>query len=164
MKLCNNSAAMLIEYTMKTIVVAVDFSNATLGVMEMAIGLAKSFGADLRLLHVIEPEPSYTAYGFTPDEFPAMNAFQEEAKLRATRKLADLLTTVRADIPTATSTLAEGSPLHAILDHVTESGADFVVVGSHGHGVIASLLLGSVAEGLVRKASVPTLVVPAAPE
>ena len=152
------------EDTMKTIVVAVDFSNATRGVLELAIGLAKSFGADLRLFHVIEPEPSYTAYGFTPDEFPAMNAFQEEAKLRATRKLADLLTTVRADVPTATSKLAEGSPLHAILDHVTESGADFVVVGSHGHGVIASLLLGSVAEGLVRKATVPTLVVPAAAE
>ena len=36
-----------------------------------------------------------------------------------------------------------------------------VVLGTHGHGVVASLLLGSVAEGLVRKAAVPTLVVPA---
>jgi nucleotide-binding universal stress UspA family protein len=36
-----------------------------------------------------------------------------------------------------------------------------VVIGSHGHGVIASLLLGSVAEGMVRKAAVPTLIVPA---
>ncbi len=155
---------MLMEETMKTIVVAVDFSNATPGVLEMATRLAKSFGADLRLFHVIEPEPSYTAYGFTPDEFPAMNAFQEEAKRRATRKLEDLLTTVRADVPTATSKLAEGSPLHALLDHVKESAADFVIVGSHGHGVIASLLLGSVAEGMVRKATVPTLVVPAAAE
>lgn len=149
---------------MKNIVVAVDFSNATPGVLEMAICLAKSFGAGLQVFHVIEPEPSYTAYGFTPDEFPAMNAFQEEAKRRATTKLADLLTTVQMDVPTATSQIAEGSPLHSLLDHVKQSGADFVVVGSHGHGVIASLLLGSVAEGLVRKATVPTLVVPAAPE
>lgn len=164
MNLCNALAAMVIEETMKTIVVAVDFSNATHGVLEMATRLAKSFGADLRLFHVIEPEPSYTAYGFTPDEFPAMNAFQEEAKRRAARKLEDLLTTVRADLPAATSKLAEGSPLHALLDHVKESGADFVVLGSHGHGVIASLLLGSVAEGMVRKATVPTLVVPALAE
>lgn len=149
---------------MKQIVVAVDFSNATPGVLEMATRLAKSFGADLELFHVIEPEPSYTAYGFTPDEFPAMNAFQEEAKRRATGKLAELLATVQADVPNATSKLAEGSPLHSLLDHVTESGADFIVVGSHGHGVIASLLLGSVAEGMVRKASVPTLVVPAVAE
>lgn len=149
---------------MKTIVVAVDFSNATPGVLEMATRLAKSFGAGLQLFHVIEPEPSYTAYGFTPDEFPAMNAFQEEAKRRAASKLAELLVAVQVDVPSATSLIAEGSPLHALLDHVKQGGADFVVVGSHGHGVIASLLLGSVAEGLVRKATVPTLVVPAAPE
>ena len=149
---------------MKKIVVAVDFSNATPGVLEMAASLAKSFNAELELFHVIEPEPSYTAYGFTPDEFPAMNAFQEEARRRATRKLADLLATAQTDVPQATSKMAEGSPLHALLNHVKESGADFVVVGSHGHGVIASLLLGSVAEGMVRKAAVPTLIVPAMAE
>ena len=149
---------------MKNIIVAVDFSNATPGVLEMAVGLAQSFGAGLQLLHVVEPEPSYTAYGFTPDEFPAMNAFHEEAKRRATLKLDELLATVRADLPAATSKMAEGSPLYTLLDHVKQSGADFVVVGSHGHGVIASLLLGSVAEGMVRKATVPTLVVPAGAE
>lgn len=155
---------MVTDITMKKIVVAVDFSNATPGVLEMATGLAKTSNAGLELFHVIEPEPSYTAYGFTPDEFPAMNAFQEEAKRRATRKLAELLATVQAEVPHATSQMAEGSPLHSLLDHVRESGADFVVVGSHGHGVIASLLLGSVAEGMVRKATVPTLIVPAVAE
>lgn len=130
----------------------------------MAVRLAKVFEAELQIFHVIEPEPSYTAYGFTPDEFPAMNAFQEEAKRRAAMKLEELLTTVRVDLPRATSHLAEGSPLHGLLEYVKTSGADFVVIGSHGHGVIASLLLGSVAEGMVRKATVPTLVVPATPE
>lgn len=149
---------------MKNIVVAVDFSNATPGVIKMAVSLAKSFGAGLELFHVIEPEPSYTAYGFTPDEFPAMNTFQEEAKRRAGIKLQELLDTVRVEVPAATSLLVQGSPLHALLDRVRESGADFVVAGSHGHGVIASLLLGSVAEGMVRKALVPTLIVPAARE
>lgn len=149
---------------MKIIVVAIDFSNATPGVIEMAVGLAKSFGASLQLFHAIEPEPSYTAYGFTPDEFPAMNVFQAEAKRRAAIKLEELLATVRAEVPKATSHLTEGSPLHALLDYIKQGGADFVVVGAHGHGAIASFLLGSVAEGMVRKARVPTLVVPARPE
>jgi len=48
-----------------------------------------------------------------------------------------------------------------VLDYVKEVGADLVVLGAHGHGAVAALLLGSVAEGLVRKAVVPTLVVPA---
>ena len=146
---------------MKTIVVAVDFSNATPGVLKMASELAKAFGAQLHLFHVVEPEPSYTAYGFTPDEFPALHMYQDEAKRRAVTQLDELLTKVKADLPDATSQIAEGSPLHALLDYVKDSGADFVVLGSHGHGVIASLLLGSVAEGMVRKATVPTLIVPA---
>lgn len=147
---------------MKTIIAAVDFSNATTGVVELAIGLAKSFGAKLELFHAVEPEPGYSAYGFTPDEFPAMTVFQLEAKRRAIAKLEELLATVQVELPSATSHLVEGSPLHTLLDYVKDGGADFIVIGSHGHGVIASLLLGSVAEGMVRKATVPTLVVPAA--
>ena len=149
---------------MKTIVVAVDFSNATAGVLEMASGIAKAFGAKLRLFHVVEPEPSYTAYGFTPDEFPALHAYQEEAKRRAADKLEELLGKVKPELPDAACQIAEGSPLHALLDYIKEVGADFVVLGSHGHGAIASLLLGSVAEGMVRKATVPTLIVPAGRE
>lgn len=149
---------------MKTIVVAVDFSNVTSDVLDMASGLAKAFGARLRLFHVVEPEPSYTAYGFTPDEFPALHAYQEEAKRRAAAKLEELLETVKPGLADAACQIAEGSPLHSLLDYIKEIGADFVVLGSHGHGAIASLLLGSVAEGMVRKATVPTLIVPAAPE
>ncbi len=57
--------------------------------------------------------------------------------------------------------LLEGNPLAAILEFVEEMEDGLVVVGSHGHGVIASVLLGSVAEGVVRKAEIPALVVPA---
>ena len=146
---------------MKTIVAAVDFSNATPGVLEMAGRLAKAFGAQLRLFHAVEPEPSYTAYGFTPDEFPALHAYQEEAKRRAAAKLEEALAKVQPDLPGTSTQIAEGSPLHCLLDYVKESSADMVILGSHGHGVIASLLLGSVAEGMVRKATVPTLIVPA---
>ena len=147
---------------MKTIVAAVDFSNATLGVIEMASSLAKAYGAQLHLLHVIEQEPTYTAYGFTPDEYPVLHEFQEEAKRRAARKLEDLLVTLGGNLPGTSVHLVEDSPLHGILDYVKQTNADLVVLGAHGHGVVVSLLLGSVAEGLVRKAIVPTLIVPAA--
>lgn len=146
---------------MKTIVAAIDFSDATQGVLDMAGSLARAFGANLHLFHAVEPEPSYTAYGFTPDEFPALHAYQTQARERAEQKLKDLLSGVKPSCPGCVATVEEGSPLHMLLAYVESSGADFVVLGSHGHGVIASLLLGSVAEGMVRKASVPTLIVPA---
>jgi nucleotide-binding universal stress UspA family protein len=145
---------------MKTIVAAVDFSDATAGVLGMAVKLAKSFDARLELFHVIELEPSYTAYGFTPDEFPVMREFHTEAKRRAVAKLDEYLAFVRHEVQSVTARLFEGSPLHMLVEHVKKGGVDYVVVGSHGHGVIASLLLGSVAEGLIRKALVPTMVVP----
>jgi len=146
---------------MKTIVAAVDFSNSTAGVLDAAVKIARAFDSSLHLLHVVEPEPSYTAYGFTPDEFPAIHLFQEEARKRATARLQDALNRVATDISGVSVHLAEGSPLHAILDYVHKTGADLVIVGSHGHGAVAALLLGSVAEGMVRKAVVPTLVIPA---
>ena len=149
---------------MKTIIVAVDFSNATPGVLEMAVGMAKAFGAELRLFHAVEPEPSYTAYGFTPEEFPAMHIYQEEARRRAAVKIEELATQVKAELPGVSTKVVEGSPLHSLVDYVKETQPDLVVLGAHGHGVIASLLLGSVAEGMVRKATVPTLIVPAAAE
>lgn len=145
---------------MKTIVAAVDFSDSTPGVLDAAAAQAKAFGASLHLVHVLEPEPAYTAYGFTPDEFPAMHVFQEEARKRATKRLEELA----AKVPGSTPKLIEGSPLHGVLDYVKSVGADLVVLGSHGHGMVASLLLGSVAEGMVRKAVVPTMVVPAGNE
>jgi nucleotide-binding universal stress UspA family protein len=149
---------------MKTIVAAVDFSNATEGVIGMSVSLAKAFGARLHLLHVVEPEPSYTAYGFTPDEFPALHAYQEEAKRRAVLKMEEWIPAQDPALGEVIAKVEEGSPLHVILEKVNELGADLVVLGSHGHGVIASLLLGSVAEGMVRKATVPTLIVPAGSE
>ncbi len=146
---------------MKKILAAIDFSNATQGVVRQAAELAKAFGAELHLLHVIEPEPTYTAYGFSPEEFPAIDTFHGETRSRAEATLRKAAEGVEVRDVSPTIHLADGSPSHVILEKARELGADLVVLGAHGHGVVASLLLGSVAEGMVRKAEVATLVVPA---
>lgn len=146
---------------MKTIIAAVDFSNAMDGVLDMAAKLAAAHQAQLHLLHVMEPEPSYTAYGFTPDEFPALHAYQIEAKRRATEKLTATFEKTKNQYAAATAEVVEGSPTHAILEYAEKAHADLIVAGSHGHTALGALLIGSVAEGLIRKAKVPTLVVPA---
>lgn len=145
---------------MKTIVAALDFSDATPPVVDAASMMARSFGASLHLLHVMEPEPTYSAYGFTPEEFPAIHSFQKEAKTRAERALAAQKEKVTEGVTVHTE-LLEGNPLHELLTYAMKENADLVVLGSHGHGVVASVLLGSVAEGVVRKAEIPALVIPA---
>jgi len=146
---------------MKKILAAIDFSNATKGVVDTASQMAKAFGAELHLLHVIEPEPTYTAYGFLPEEFPAIHTFHEETRTRAQKTLLKAAEGAVVHGLAPATHLGDGNPLHVLEEKVEELGADLVVLGSHGHGVVASLLLGSVAEGMVRKAQVATLVIPA---
>ena len=146
---------------MKTIVAALDFSNATPGVLANAGKLAKAFGAELHLIHIIEPQVPYTAYGFTPEEFPAVPVYDDQIRLRAKAKLEEYRAELGTEIPGVNTQLVDGSPQHATIDYVKQVGADLVIMGAHGHGVMASLLLGSVAEGMVRKAVVPTLIIPA---
>ncbi|MDE0826284.1 MAG: universal stress protein [Akkermansiaceae bacterium] len=145
---------------MKTIVVALDFSDASGPVLEFAAKMAGVFGATLHLVHVVEPEPTYSAYGFTPEEFPAIHVFQKEARSRAESALNEKRKTLSGDLKVETH-LLEGNPKNALLEFGTEVEADVMVLGSHGHGVVASMLLGSVTEGLVRKAEIPVLVIPA---
>lgn len=146
---------------MKKILAAIDFSNTTPGVIKAATDMAKAFGAELHLLHVIEPEPTYTAYGFSPEEFPAIHSFHEDTRKRAQKTLDDVAAEISSSGITPTVYLTNGSPLFELEEKTKELGADLVILGSHGHNVVTSLILGSVAEGMVRKSMVPTLVIPA---
>jgi nucleotide-binding universal stress UspA family protein len=145
---------------MKHIVTALDFSDASDAVLAAAISQAKQHGATLHIVHVLEPEPTYTAYGMTPEEFPAIQVFQQESQKRAELKLNHAMTTAKAELDDVRTELMIGSPLHAIIDYVKQNSSDLVVIGTHGHGAVAALLIGSVAEGLVRKAVCPTMVIP----
>ncbi|MFM2297511.1 MAG: hypothetical protein RL117_1218 [Verrucomicrobiota bacterium] len=147
---------------MKTIVTALDFSDASEKVLSAAIAMAQAQGARLHLVHVLEPTPSYTAYGMTPEEFPAIQVFQQESQSRAEIRLQEAKKTALATISDVHTELMIGSPLHSIAEYLHQKNADLVVIGSHGHGAITALLIGSVAEGLVRKAICPTLVIPCA--
>lgn len=146
---------------MKTIVAGIDFSDASLPVIESATKLAKALGEGLHLVHVVEAEPTYAAYGFTPEEFPAIQEIQKESVERAETKL----TTIAAEsgVVGVETAVLQGQVLHTILEYAREVDADMLVLGSHGHGILGSLLLGSVAEGCVRKAKIPALIIPAHP-
>jgi nucleotide-binding universal stress UspA family protein len=124
--------------------------------------MAKLQDATLHIIHVLEPEPTYTAYGMTPEEFPAIQVFQNESQRRAEARLNDAVTTAKTLLKDVRAELIVGSPLHSIIDYAETQKADLIVIGTHGHGAVAALLIGSVAEGLVRKAICPTLVIPCA--
>lgn len=143
---------------MKRIIAAIDFSDASKPVIEAATKLAGALEEGLHLVHVVEAEPTYAAYGFSPDEFPAMHEIQQESLTRAEKKLAQIASEI--GVKGVQTKVLQGQPLHSILEYAKAENAEMLVLGSHGHGFLGSLLLGSVAEGCVRKAMVPALIVP----
>jgi nucleotide-binding universal stress UspA family protein len=145
---------------MKTILVALDFSDASKSVLEAACSMALAQDAVLHILHVMEPEPSYSAYGMTPEEFPAIQTYRVETQKRAEARVNDAVAEARKLVPDVRAELMVGSPKHCIIEYAKEHAIDLIVIGTHGHGAVAALLIGSVAEGLVRKAFCPTLVIP----
>lgn len=145
---------------MKTILTAIDFSDATPAVLKAAVDMAKVQGATLHIIHVMEPEPSYTAYGMTPEEFPAIQVFQHESQRRAEARINEAVAEAQKELTDVRADLLVGSALHSIIDYAQSHAVELIVIGTHGHGAVAALLIGSVAEGLVRKAICPTLVIP----
>jgi nucleotide-binding universal stress UspA family protein len=145
-------------YVMKEIIAAVDFSDVSMPVLETAVKITQALGGQLHLVHVVEAEPTYAAYGFSPDDYPALHEIQVESSSRAQIKLSKMAE--QSGLTGVQTKVVQGQPLHALLQYAKEVGGEMLVLGSHGHGFLSSLLLGSVAEGCVRKAELPALIVP----
>lgn len=132
-----------------TILVPTDFSNASEEALRWATSLARDTGAKLVIAHVEEAPMAYAGeLPLTPDE-----ATRDELR----RSLAQ---TAPADSSVSYEhKLLVGEPATAIVDLAEREHADLIVMGSHGRKGITRLLMGSVAEAVVRKAKCPVLTV-----
>ena len=143
--------------TIATILVATDFSEASDAALSYAKSLAKAFGATIHVLHVLE---DLAAHAWTTEVYvAALPGVHEEMEKQARERLDATLTPDERDAYKATLTLRTGSAFVEIVRHAREIKADLLVMGTHGRGAIAHMLLGSVAERVVRKAPCPVLTV-----
>lgn len=142
---------------MKKILVPVDFSNVTPRVVDAAADLSRALSAELVLLHVAQPEPEFIGYepGPTSVRQAAARHMKEEH-----RQLHEIDHRLEAQGLKVTSLVVQGYVVEKILKETERVGADLVVMGSHGHGALRHLLVGSVAEGVLRKSPCPVLIVP----
>jgi nucleotide-binding universal stress UspA family protein len=137
----------------KTILFATDFSPASELPFEYARDLAVRFGARLHLLHVLE-EPFPMGGELYVAELPE---FRARRAADARQRLAEMMASV-GDVD-ATSEVLPGGPARQIVQTALDRGADLIVMGTHGRGAVAHLLMGSVAERVVRTAPCPVLTV-----
>ena len=145
--------------TIKRILVPVDFSSESRAALWRATELAAALGASVDVLHVLDlPEARHMATEFY---VPLPPEYREELHRGAQKHLDEWLST--ANVPAAVHRdLAEGKPSAEIVDYARNHADDMIVIGTHGRGGVSHLLLGSVAEKVVRSAPCPVLTVRAA--
>ena len=138
----------------KRILVPTDFSDYATKATRVALDLAQRYDATITLVHIDDP----LLFGF-PDGYPA----PAEARRLLQEELQQQLAAAKADAelvkPGGVETrLIEGLPATALCEFA-RSGFDLIVMGTHGRSGIARVLLGSVAERVVRHAPCPVLTI-----
>ncbi len=144
---------------MKTILAPVDFSDVSTRVAETAAKFAAAFGSRIVLLHVAEPEPEFV--GFEPGPVVVRSAVAQDFRAEHQR-LEEMKRQLATGQTEVTALQVQGPTIQKILFEAEQQQADLIVLGSHGHGALYHLLAGSVAEGVLKAARCPVLVVPSA--
>ena len=139
------------------IIVPVDFHQHTDELVQFAIDVANKIGAAPIFLHVVENFALAASYGdVVPESFPQL---EEEMFGRAKRKMADLVGKFKTACPECTGQVLGGDVADTIVDYAkTEKSIGLIVMGTHGAQGIEKVMLGSVAERVLKRAHCPILV------
>lgn len=144
----------------KRILIATDFSDCSREAVDYALSWAESLGAELHIVHVFE-RPAYFEVGVSHSLQLRHNVDEwiREVKHEATRQLDALVQEAKGRRPGVHGALREGPTVDEILKAAEETSADLIVIGTHGRTGLPHVLLGSVAERVVRSAPCPVLTV-----
>jgi len=142
----------------KNLLLPTDGSHGVMNALNCAVGIALKFDAKIHVLFVVEP-PSlifdYRGFGGLAEKEIIENLRQEgEHIVERTTKLIR-----EAGIEVVEGVVREGSPATTILQYVKENKIDLIVMGTHGRRGLNRILLGSVAEEVVRTSDVPVMTV-----
>jgi nucleotide-binding universal stress UspA family protein len=137
------------------IVATVDLSEAAAPTLEYAERLAKLTGAELRVMHVVEPIPA----PHNPLLMIELRPDPEELASRAAARFDEVVQTLVRD-PKATRVIRRGLAAPTVMDEALSWGADLIVAGSHGKGLVDRVLLGSTTRQLLANLVTSVVVVP----
>ena len=143
------------------LLVAVDLSEATERVLAAAAQVAHFTAAHAYLVHVVPDEPAFVGYEIGPDS--VRNSVAAELR-EEHRSLQEYAAALRERGLNVTALVVQGHTVDMLLREADRLDATLLVCGSHGHGAMYDLLIGSVSEQLIRRSGRPLLVVPTRPK
>ena len=142
---------------LKKILVPTDFSEHSHSALRYACEFAQRFGAELHVMHVIhDPAVAHPEIGLS---MLPVSEFKEEIENTARTKLRDLPILDEYSDVKVTRHWCDGTPFVEIVRYAKNNDVDLIVLGTHGRNALAQVLIGSVAERVVRKASCPVMTV-----
>jgi nucleotide-binding universal stress UspA family protein len=143
---------------LKRILVPVDFSEFGKHALRYGCEFARRFGADLHLLHVLED-----AYPMVPEAgmlLPAQTDYLAELRVSAQKAIEKLPEGDWANgIGEVIRHVETGTPFLEVIRYARAHDIDLIVIGTHGRSGLVHMLMGSVAEKIVRKSPCPVLTV-----
>jgi nucleotide-binding universal stress UspA family protein len=142
-------------FELKRILVPVDFSAGSRKALRYAVAFARQFNARLSLLYVM-PVNYFVGSEFGPVDFPLPEA---ELRRNSEKQLAALAAQDVAGAVAVETRVRQGQPVQEIVEHAREGEVSLIILSTHGRTGLRHVLMGSVAENVVRYAPCPVLVV-----
>ncbi|MEI8186862.1 MAG: universal stress protein [Chlorobiaceae bacterium] len=148
------------------LLVAIDFSELTERIIAEAEKLAKSLPAEVFLLHVIVPPspiidvPPDEEALLSPEELFNKKSLPAHFDTPESAKLIPIANRLQESGINTSVIVAQNDEVTAIIEESKKIGADWIMLGSKGHGALFHLIIGSVSEGVTRRATCPVIIVP----
>jgi len=139
----------------KRILVPTDLSDLSLSSIEYASSLALFFKAEMYVMHVMDNEPLLAIGMIDANAEEIIRAIEQKSKNEMSRFFSKKITRGRS----ISCIVRRGNPYEEIVKFSNEEQIDLIVISTHGRSGLAKILLGSVAEKVVRYSSVPVLTV-----
>jgi nucleotide-binding universal stress UspA family protein len=139
--------------TVRRVLTPIDFSDASEHALRHAKEIALTYGAEIDLLHVVDAPMYPSAYELGSFRFPI-----DEVIDQSEESLADLARDI-IGVEHSVVTAVSGHPVQEILDYVEANDVDLLVMATHGRTGLGRLMIGSVAERVVRQSPIPVFLV-----
>jgi nucleotide-binding universal stress UspA family protein len=152
-----HGASLMAPRTFERIVVAIDNSDPSDAAIEFATTLACAEGSRLSFCHVIDEDTLYEeAANYEGATYPVLHQWLNEANILSS---AAAQHAEGAGISGVESAVLTGNPVMEILGFTSAERADLIVIGAHGRRGVRHLVMGSVAQAVVRRSGIPVVVV-----
>ena len=137
-----------------------DFSEYSIAALPYAVGLSEQNKSEFHCLHVVDVESEeFIRHGYVIPLVSLPDISESEIMRSAQKQLDEFVSENMAEAQPLVKKVIRGKPFVEIIRYARDNSIDLIVMGTHGRSALASILLGSVTEKVVRKAPCPVLTV-----